>query len=51
MKNAIDFRRDGRKNFSYCIGSKNLDKKTIKCYHIDLNQYKEYILAHVGVML
>ena len=51
MKNAIDFSGMTEKYFNYCIGRKNLDKKTIKCYYIDLNPYKEYIFAHVGVML
>jgi integrase/recombinase XerD len=26
----------------YCIHRKRLDEKTVKAYHIDLNQYKEY---------
>lgn len=46
MKNANDFSEMTEKYFNYCVGRKNLDKKTIKCYHIDLNQYKEYIDNH-----
>ena len=46
MKNANDFNEMTEKYFNYCVGRKNLDKKTIKCYHIDLNQYKEYIDNH-----
>ena len=30
------------KYFNYCIGRKNLDKKTIKSYRIDLRQYQEF---------
>ena len=43
MKNAIDFSGMTEKYFNYCIGRKNLDKKTIKSYRIDLRQYKDFI--------
>ena len=43
MKNAIDFSGMTEKYFNYCIGRKNLDKKTIKSYRIDLRQYKEFV--------
>ena len=40
MKNAIDFSGMTEKYFNYCFGRKNLDKKTIKSYRIDLRQCK-----------
>lgn len=43
MKNTIDFSEMTEKYFNYCIGRKNLDKKTIKSYRIDLRQYKEFV--------
>lgn len=43
MKNAIGFSKMEEKYFNYCIGRKNLDKKTIKSYKIDLRQYKEFV--------
>ena len=43
MKNAIDFSGMTEKYFNYCIGRKNLDKKTIKSYRIDLRQCKDFM--------
>ena len=43
MKNAIDFSKIKKKYFNYCIGRKNLDKKTIKSYRIDLRQCKDFM--------
>lgn len=43
MKNTIDFSEMTEKYFNYCIGRKNLDKKTIKSYRIDLRQFKGFV--------
>ena len=43
MKNAIGFSKMEEKYFNYCIGRKNLDKKTIKSYKIDLRQCKDFM--------
>ena len=43
MKNTIGFSEMEEKYFNYCIGRKNLDKKTIKSYRIDFRQYIDFI--------
>ena len=43
MKNTIDFSEMTEKYFNYCVGRKNLDKKTIKSYRIDLRKFKGFV--------
>lgn len=43
MKKHIEYYVMKEEYINYCIGRKNLDKKTIKCYGIDLNQYNDFI--------
>lgn len=43
MRNISEFRQKSADYLSFCTNRKNLDKKTIKSYRIDLRQYQEFI--------
>ena len=42
MENTLKFSLAAEEYLNFCINRKNLDKKTIKSYRIDLRQYQEF---------
>lgn len=43
MENILKFSLTAEEYLNFCANRKNLDKKTIKSYRIDLRQYKEFV--------